>query len=175
MVEFTKYGERINPNSGKKRGNKIIHQVIDGAQIELVLDEQTKTWMAKCQDKLYPVFTKENGLATFEDSTGHQIYYDSRIPVKEGEEPIREGTNEENSMIKFGPNHEYEMPFSSQNGEYYTQMRYENGRTINIGRPGAKSIFEDPSIKKHLAETEASGENAALLTKLRAATERFRK
>ncbi|MBE6444699.1 MAG: hypothetical protein E7019_01375 [Alphaproteobacteria bacterium] len=82
-ARFDEYGRIIRKNKPKK--NKTIYQVEDGAKIELVLDEQTKTCMVKCQDRTYPLFDEQNGKAEFVDSKGNPIYYDSRIPVREGE------------------------------------------------------------------------------------------
>lgn len=93
-----------------------------------------KTCMIKCQDKLYPLFDEKGGLSEFVDTEGHSISYDSRIPVKEGEEPILEEV-EGKHIIKFGKNHEYRIPLESANGEYYSQMKHENGGTINIPFP----------------------------------------
>ncbi|MBE6448227.1 MAG: hypothetical protein E7018_02890 [Alphaproteobacteria bacterium] len=132
-THFDEYGRIIRENKPKK--NKITYQVEDDAQIELMLDEQTKTCMVKCKDKTYPLFDEQNGMAEFVDSKGNLIYYDTQIPVKEGEEPIREEIDGKH-IIKFGKNHEYTIPFESQNGEYYTQMKYEKGGTINIDFPG---------------------------------------
>lgn len=136
-VHIDEFGMIIRENKPKK--DKITYQVENGAKIELMLDEQTKTCVVKCQGKTYPLFDEQNGMAEFVDSTGKAIYYDSRIPVKAGEEPIREEIDGK-SIIKFGKNHEYTIPFESQNGEYYTQMKYEKGGTINIGFPGETGI-----------------------------------
>ena len=79
-AHFDEYVRIIRENKPQK--DKTTYQVEDGAKIELVLDEQTKTCMVRCQDKTYPLFDEQNGLAEFVDSTGKPIFYDSRIPVK---------------------------------------------------------------------------------------------
>lgn len=145
---FDEFGRIIRENKPKK--NKITYQVENDAKIELVLDEHTKTCMVKCQNKMYPLFDEQNGKAEFVDNTGKTIDYDSRIPVKEGEEPIREEINGK-SIIKFGKNHEYTIPFESQNGEYYTQMKYEKGGTINIDFPGQTGFKNELNKHKNAA------------------------
>jgi len=130
---FNQYGQRHRTDQPQK--DKEIYTIEKGAELEFVLDEQTKTCMIKCKDKFYPFFDEKGGQAEFVDTEGYSIQYDTRIPVKEGEEPILE-EQEGKHIIKFGKNHEYQVPFASVNGEYYTQMKYENGGTINISFPG---------------------------------------
>lgn len=153
QAHFDEYGRIIRENKPKK--NKTTYQVEDNAKIELMLDEQTKTCMVKCQDKTYPLFDEQNGMAEFIDSKGNPIYYDSRIPVKEGEEPIREEIDGK-QIIKFGKNHEYTIPFESQNDEYYTQMKYEKGGTINIDFPGQTGFENELNKLKSKANNDVS-------------------
>ena len=126
----------------KPKKNKITYQVQDNAKIELMLDEQTKTCMVKCQDRTYPLFDEQNGMAEFIDSKGNLIYYDSRIPVRKGEEPIKEEIDGRH-IIKFGKNHEYTIPFESQNGE--------KGGTINIDFPRQTGFMNE--LNKLKSET----------------------
>ena len=134
---FNQYGQIHRTDKPYK--DKKTYTIEEGAELEFVLDEYSKTCMVKCQDKLYPLFDEKNGKAEFVDTDGYAVYYDARIPVKEGEEPIREEIDGK-SVVKFGKNHEYTIPFASENGEYYTQMKYETGGTINIPFPGQKGF-----------------------------------
>ena len=145
---FDQYG-RIH-RTDKPYKDKKTYTIEEGAELEFVLDEYSKTCMVKCQDKLYPLFDEQNGLAQFVDSRGNSIHYDARIPVKEGEEPIREEIDGK-SVIKFGKNHEYSIPFSSQNGEYYHQMKYEAGGSINIPFPGQEGFKIEENAEQNAA------------------------
>lgn len=162
-AHFDEYVRIIRENKPQK--DKTTYQVEDGAKIELVLDEQTKTCMVRCQDKTYPLFDEQNGLAEFVDSTGKPIFYDSRIPVKEGEEPIREEIDGRH-IIKFGKNHEYTIPFESQNGEYYTQMKYEKGGTINIDFPRQTGFMNE--LNKLKSETNNDVSTTMILERIKA-------
>ena len=137
-----KYGRALTVNVYIPQKDKEIYTIEKGAELEFVLDEQRKTCMIRCQDKLYPLFDEKNGHAEFIDTDGNSVYYDNRIPVKEGQEPILEEL-EGKYIIKFGKNHAYHIPYESENGEIYTQMKYDKGSTINISSPRAIPIDLD--------------------------------
>jgi len=145
---FNQYGQIHRTDKPYK--DKKTYTIEEGAELEFVLDEYSKTCMVKCQDKLYPLFDEQNGLAQFVDSRGNSIHYDARIPVKEGEEPIREEIDGK-SVIKFGKNHEYSIPFASENGEYYSQMKYETGASINIPFPGQTGFKIEENVEQNAA------------------------
>ncbi len=139
-VDFDEYGRIKNQN--QKQKNKTTYQIASDATLNLVLDEQNKTCQILCEGKLYPLFDEKNGLAEFVDQQGNLMHYDKRISIKPGQEPIVEIVNGR-ELIKFGPNHEYKIPFASENGEYYTQMKYETGETINIPFPSNKAFEKE--------------------------------
>ncbi len=131
------YGEIIRTNV--KKSEKSSYQISDNIQPELFFDEKEKCYKVKCGTAVYPLFDEEKGLSHFMNSKGEEVYYDSRIPVKDGEEPILSKINGK-YMLKFGPDHKLLMPYESRNGEIYSQMKHEYGGTINIPFPSEKAI-----------------------------------
>ena len=119
--------------------DKHYYVIENGISPQLFFDEKTSSYKVKCGIQIYPLFDEKNGMSRFKNSNGEQIGYDTRIPVKEGEEPIKFEENGK-QMLKFGPNHKYIMPYESQNGEVYTQMKYEQGGTINIAFDNERPI-----------------------------------
>lgn len=119
--------------------NKHYYVIEDGNLPQLFFDENTSSYKVKCGTQVYPLFDEKSGMSRFKNSSGETIGYDTRIPVKKGEEPIKFEENGK-QMLKFGPEHKYVMPYESQNGEVYTQMKYEQGGTINIAFNNEKPI-----------------------------------
>lgn len=122
---------RVLRTSSAPEKNKRLYTIKTDEKPQLIFDEHSESWKVQSGNKRYTLFDEKQGLAHFRDTNGQPIYYDSRIPVKEGEEPYREEVDGK-MIIKFGPNHKYTMPAESETGEMYDQMRYEKGGTITV-------------------------------------------
>lgn len=118
---------------------KHYYVIENGISPQLFFDEKDHFYKVKCGTHIYPLFDEKYGMSRFKNQDGEIIGYDTRIPVKKGEEPIK-FEKDGKQMLKFGPDHKYIMPYESQNGEVYTQMKYEQGGTINIAFHNEKPI-----------------------------------
>lgn len=127
---FDKYGRVIRSALAPCK-DKTVHIVTSDAKPQLIFDQDCEEWKVKCGEKIFPLFDEKQGLTGFQDDKGKRIHYDHRIPVKEGEEPYKEVIDGK-TVIKFGPDHRYTMPYESKNGETYEQMKYEKGGTVGV-------------------------------------------
>lgn len=145
-VNINEFGQIIGWSPMKQR----LFTIEKNEKPQLIFDEHSESWQVQCGNKRYTLFDEKLGLAHFKDTDGQPIYYDSRIPVKEGEEPYREEVNGK-MIIKFGPDHKYTMPAESENGEMYDQMRYEKGCTVTVAI--SKEKYEENESQSSLNVT----------------------
>lgn len=132
------FGRIIRTASALEK-NKRLYTIEADEKPRLIFDEHSESWKVQSGNQKYTLFDEKQGLAHFKDTNGEPVYYDSRIPVKEGEEPYREEVDGK-MIIKFGPDHKYTMPAESENGDMYDQMRYERGGTITVA--ASREMYE---------------------------------